>query len=70
MDRYKITCCLGCVDRNPGCHSVCEKYIQQRAELDESKAEDRKKHNIEYGLNASLIAGIQKNAKKNNRRGH
>ena len=70
MARYKITCCLGCVDRNPGCHSVCEKYIQQRAELDASKAEERKKHSVEVGLNECLSASIHKYSKKNNRRGH
>lgn len=32
-----ITCCKDCTDRQRGCHSTCETYKKQRAELDEYK---------------------------------
>lgn len=34
-----ISCCYKCTDREVGCHSKCEKYIQERRKLDEKKAE-------------------------------
>lgn len=30
-----IKCCKGCEKRHPFCHSSCEIYLQERAELDE-----------------------------------
>ena len=36
-----IYCCKGCEapKRYPGCHSVCQEYIDQKAEYDRLKAE-------------------------------
>lgn len=56
----KITCCKDCADRHPGCHGSCEKYIQQRAELDAVKAERRKQYEINSGLNAFRYDGMSK----------
>lgn len=43
MKRAQITCCYKCEDRHPGCHSTCDKYIQQKKEhaefLEASKKE-------------------------------
>ena len=33
-----IKCCMNCKERSVGCHSVCEKYIAERKELDEYRA--------------------------------
>ena len=30
-----ITCCKGCLDRYVGCHSKCDKYIEQKIKNDE-----------------------------------
>lgn len=75
MERTKITCCKDCQERFPGCHGSCEKYIQQRAELDAAKAELRKKHDINKGLNEFRYDGINKvmarrNYRSKYRKGH
>lgn len=38
-----ITCCKGCQPpkRHPGCHSVCEEYLEQRKQQDENNAKRR-----------------------------
>lgn len=33
-----IKCCRGCKERSPGCHSTCEKYIQEKSEYEKEKA--------------------------------
>ena len=71
----KITCCKDCATRHPGCHGTCEKYIQQKAELEAAKAERRKQYEINQGLNAFRYDGITKVCKQRNyrskfRRGH
>lgn len=38
MGRIKINCCLNCEDRHVGCHSSCDRYKQERAEIDAAKA--------------------------------
>lgn len=60
MATERITCCRDCADRNPGCHGTCEKYIQQKAELEAWKAEQRKQEDIKRGLNAYRYDGINK----------
>lgn len=60
MKTDKITCCKDCTERHPGCHGTCEKYIQQKADLDAAKAEARKKYEISQGLNAYRYDGISK----------
>ncbi len=32
-----ITCCKDCSERHPGCHDKCERYIKQKADLQERK---------------------------------
>lgn len=39
MGRVNIQCCLNCEDRHVGCHSSCERYKQERAEIEAAKAE-------------------------------
>lgn len=48
--RTRIDCCYQCPDRYPGCHGECEKYIQQKKELEESKAEAMRKAEISRGI--------------------
>ncbi len=68
MARYKIECCQDCATRHPGCHSECEKYKTERAELDETLAEAKKKHHIKTGLNGFLFDSIYKTNRKRNYR--
>lgn len=64
MDRYKITCCLGCVDRQPLCHGVCEKYKTQKAEYEATKEKQNKQKAVRAGLDASLYASVERTAKR------
>ena len=34
----KITCCMDCAERHPGCHDHCEEYAAQRTEMELAKA--------------------------------
>lgn len=33
--------CMNCKDRVAGCHSTCEKYLEDKAKYDEAKAKQR-----------------------------
>ncbi len=50
--RTKIECCNGCTERqaDPNCHGFCKRYLEQKAELEENKAEERKRKDIERGI--------------------
>ena len=68
--RLKITCCNGCTDRvaDPNCHGYCEKYLSQRAELDKSNAEMRKKQEVAWGLNEQKFDSYHRIEKQMHRR--
>jgi hypothetical protein len=68
MATYKITCCKDCATRHPGCHASCEKYIQQKAELDSWNAEQRKQQDIKYGLDGFLFDSIERTNRQINYR--
>lgn len=68
MARYKIECCHNCPNRHPGCHSECESYKSQRAELDQTKAEILKKYDVVMGLNRELSDSIGRATKRINYR--
>ena len=36
-NRVNVTCCYKCEEREPGCHSTCERYLQQTKELAKTK---------------------------------
>ena len=59
-ERYRITCCKNCPDREPGCHGKCEKYKQQREEYDAEKAETMKKFETACGLYEQRCHSIYK----------
>lgn len=50
-----ITCCKDCGDRHCGCHSTCEKYITQRAALDEYNEQRRKENEANKYVLRTLI---------------
>lgn len=58
MARYKIDCCYQCPDRFPACHGSCEKYLTQKAELVETQAEYRKKHDIDNAVKAQRYDSV------------
>ena len=64
MGRCKIECCYKCENRAPCCHSTCEEYKKQRAELDATSEEKRKQHEIESGVKGILIDAIERNNKR------
>ncbi len=68
MATVKITVCKDCPERHPGCHATCEKYINQRAEYDAYKEEQRKQMEIKHGLNAFLYESIERTNKHINYR--
>lgn len=64
--RTKIDCCNGCTERqaDPNCHGFCKKYLEQRAELDETLAEERKKQQISSGVTNQTYACLDKVTKR------
>ena len=51
-----ITCCKDCQKRQVGCHSNCEDYVAQRAEMTDENEREKKRHCDfrGYGVYASL----------------
>ena len=64
MARYRITSCNQCPDRTPGCHGSCERYKQQKAELEATKEEHNKQKAIQAGLDAALYESVNRTAKR------
>lgn len=64
-NRIHITCCMKCEKREPGCHSTCEDYIQQKKELDATK--EYKKANAS-AFTQSWVTAAHKNRKTSKER--
>ena len=60
-----ITSCYQCTERHVGCHSTCEKYIQEKTAHTAAKEAERAQHSENYrtNTNGTYYAG------KNPRRG-
>jgi len=69
MARFKITCCLNCEKRTPGCHGKCESYKAQRAEYDSTMAEISKRRKVRVDLNSSMYDSIERAHKCMHRKG-
>ena len=70
--RTKIDCCTkDCPDRraDPNCHSYCEKYLQQRAELDETNKAMFQRKNVDEGITSTLVHSIEKVSGHKNKKG-
>lgn len=63
MARYKIDCCLNCTKRTGGCHSTCEDYKRERAELEETNAERLKQKQAQKSLDNALFDSMDKHRK-------
>ncbi len=68
MARYKIECCYECQKRRPGCHSTCEDYKTQRAEMDETREAHRKQVEAKIVLDGFLYDSIQRCSKRSHYR--
>lgn len=62
-----IKCCYRCPDRTVGCHSVCEKYITQKAENDAIRERIHKQKMEEVNIN-SYTKQAYDNVRKNRKR--
>jgi len=51
----KIAPCKNCPDREPGCHSECERYAEWRKEHDKGKAKEKKNRAVVYEMDNYLI---------------
>ena len=65
-----IKCCTNCTFEtgrsiNPNCHSYCEKYLNEREELDKRNKEKFDKKEIEQAVNSIRIESV--NHMKNRR---
>lgn len=61
----RIKCCVGCVapKRHVGCHSKCEEYLKERAELtkeNEALRLTRSKDSLTYDFNKIGYANAKK----------
>ncbi len=57
-----IKCCNGCVPpkRNPWCHGTCPEYADEKAQNDMEKAAANRKKEIECGLIAQTLKGVDR----------
>ena len=70
MARYKIDCCTpDCPNRSGDCHGTCKVYKEQRAELDETNAQERQKNEVRKGLDSFMFKNIEHTNKRLNRKG-
>ena len=68
--RTRIDCCNGCTERqaDPNCHGFCKRYLEQRAELDATLAEERKIRDAQHGISNQLYDCYHKVTKRTNYR--
>lgn len=63
--RYTFECCSpGCEDREPGCHSYCERYKKERAKLDERNARERKYHTADDYMYDAIRKSLDNRARR------
>jgi len=55
----KINCCYGCEAREIGCHSSCEKYLTERAEMDAEKKERRERQEKKNAIWETYLQGLK-----------
>lgn len=63
-----VTVCHRCTDRHIGCHGTCERYLEQRAEMDRIRAEQRKNELVREAIISRVIEASDKSKKKKNKR--
>ena len=68
MFLYDTPPCKECGERNPHCHSVCEKYKKWKIEHENRKAEVVQKQNVQNQLTAARIEFSNNYLKKTKRK--
>lgn len=69
-----ITCCKGCTPEtgrstNPNCHSYCEKYLAEKAKVDEYNAkynEYKKQKSLEHDYLVTQRQAMRTNSRERN----
>lgn len=61
----KINCCYKCETREVGCHSTCEKYLDQKTQWNEQQELIKAKRNAEHEVLMAKINSIDRVSKKN-----
>lgn len=69
-ERYDFPCTPDCVDRHPGCHGECERYLKARAARDEINAARYAKHQTESYTIDSVNNRRDQQAKNRKNRPH
>ena len=55
-----IRCCYGCEDRKVGCHSECERYINEKKIYDEKRELVQAEKNAKMLAYKASVEGIQR----------
>ena len=64
--RKKIECCRDCQKRHAGCHSTCDDYKREKAELEELNSARRTKANADAAYTSYHIDNKKKRRAKYN----
>ena len=59
-----ITTCKDCLDRSVGCHGICQKYLEARAENERKKERLYQKIDAEHDIRDYRIKKSEDNAKR------
>ena len=61
-----IKCCKLCKppDRYPGCHSHCEKYIEEKAQYEQATAAARREKAIQSGIAKQKFDGVHRDFRR------
>lgn len=62
----EVFTCKGCQLRYPGCHSKCEKYLNERKVYEEKKEQKRRYDKIQSGLDRQRYSSFRRGLRKNN----
>ena len=62
-----ITACHRCTERHVGCHSTCDRYREQREELDRIRAEQHKDALISSAVIERVLKTIDHVSKRRGR---
>lgn len=60
---FNCPCTRDCPDRKSGCHSVCEKYINAKAEYEQAKEKYRQKRSADVYISDMIRRSMDNRAK-------
>lgn len=53
-------CCKDCEERYVGCHSTCEKYLQEKEKYGEHRDKIRKNRSAEADIKGAITSGVRR----------